>query len=306
MSSFSSFNTVTVLGAGNLGTQIAFRVAYFGYTVISYDIDDAALAAAAGRFDAIAERYAAEVDGATPEKLAAARANITQTADLVAAVATTDLVIEAVPENLELKKSIYAKIGAAAPAHTVFLTNSSSLPPSAMAESTGRPDKFMAFHFANGIHRISVVEVMPTPSTAQETYDAVAEFAPTMGMHPILLHKEQPGYIINTLLIPWLDAAAHLWVKGVADVATVDSTAAMVTGSPQFSPFRVYDTVGFGVAYAISSQSPDPVIQKFAAILKERFIDQGKVGVETHEGFYHYGADGQPTGLTEAAKKPIE
>ena len=296
-----AINNVTVLGAGNLGAQIAFRAAYFGKNVTSYDINEEALAAAKGRFEMIAENYKRDVE-ATDEQVAAAFEHLTQSSDLLAAVADADLVIEAIPEVLELKRKTFTQIKDVLKPEAILVSNSSTLPPSVMVEFTGRPEKFMNFHFANDIHVMNIVEVMPHKGTSKETYDAVAGFAPEMGMRPILLKKEQPGYIINTLLVPWLEAGAELWVKGIADVATIDGTAAGITNSPRFAPFRTYDIVGAGVAYAVSSMNPDPVMQEFARRLKEDFIDKGKLGVETKEGFYVYGDDGEVLGLSEQAK----
>ena len=295
---------VTVLGAGNLGAQIAFRVAYHGFDTTSYDISDEALQGARGRFESIADNYAKDLPGVSKEDARKAFDHLTQTSDLAEAVKDADLIIEAVPEHLALKQETYSKIKDLLKPDAIVVSNSSTLLPSDMAEYTGRPEKFMSYHFANAIHVMNIVETMPHPGTSAETREAVIAFAPQMGMVPVILEKEQPGYVINSLLVPWLVNGAELWVKGVATIESIDGVAAVITQSnnASFAPFRMFDFVGFGVAQALFSQSPDPVAQEFASRLKEDFIDKGKLGVETREGFYHYDEQGNATGLTDAAK----
>ena len=143
--------TVTVLGTGVLGSQIAYQIAYSGFDVVAYDVNEQALTAAKKRFATLAATYKDEVKGAADGKADAALKRITPQMDVGRAVANADLVIEAVPENLELKRDIYRKIGKASPAKTIFATNTSTLLPSDLMESTGRPERFLALHFANQI-----------------------------------------------------------------------------------------------------------------------------------------------------------
>ncbi|WP_367657423.1 3-hydroxyacyl-CoA dehydrogenase NAD-binding domain-containing protein [Clavibacter michiganensis] len=184
---------VTVLGAGVLGAQIAFQAANHGKTVTAYDVDDAALEAARGRLDAIVAQYVGETGEDSRESATAAAAGITLTSDLAASVADADLVIEAVPERLDLKQDVYRRIAEAAPERTVFATNSSTLLPSDIADSTGRPDRFLALHFANHVWRQNTAEIMGTERTSPEVFDRVVAFAEEIGMVPIPLKKEQPG-----------------------------------------------------------------------------------------------------------------
>lgn len=284
-----AFANVTVLGAGVLGAQIAFQAANHGKTVTAYDVDDAALEAARGRLDAIVAQYVGETGEDSRESATSAAAGITLTSDLAVAVADADLVIEAVPESLELKQDVYRRIAEAAPERTVFATNSSTLLPSAIADATGRPDRFLALHFANHVWRQNTAEIMGTPATSPEVFDRVVAFAEEIGMVPIPLKKEQPGYVLNSLLVPLLNAASQLYVDGVADVETIDKTWRIGTGAPA-GPFQIFDVVGLTTAYNISSVSQSPKQRAFAALIKERFIDQGKLGVATGEGFYRYTA----------------
>lgn len=278
---------ITVLGTGVLGSQIAFQTAFHGFDVVAYDVDQPALDRAAERFRGLATRYASEgVEGAADGGAEAAIGRIRLSSDLADAVATADLVIEAVPENLELKQDIYRRLSSAAPETTVFATNSSTLLPSALAESTGRPDRFLALHFANEIWSHNTAEIMGTPATDPAVYQHVVEFAGRIGMVPIEIKKEKAGYLLNSLLVPFLQAAGELLVDGIAEPEAIDATWRIGTGAPA-GPFEIYDIVGLTTAYNISRMG-DEKQQAFADLLKERYIDQGKLGVATGEGFYTY------------------
>jgi 3-hydroxyacyl-CoA dehydrogenase len=138
----SSFNQVTVLGAGVLGAQISFQIAYRGFEVTTYEVSDAALKQSRQRFKGIAAVYPTEVEGATAAAAQETVERIRFTTQLASAVQGADLVIEAVPESLELKRDVFARIAASAPPAAVFVTNSSTLVPSELMDSTGRPDRF--------------------------------------------------------------------------------------------------------------------------------------------------------------------
>lgn len=124
-----------------------------------------------------------------------------------------------------------------------------------------------------------------------EVFEEVIEFAKAIGMVPLPLHKEQPGYILNSLLVPLLDAAQMLLLKGVADTETIDKTWMVATGAP-LGPFAILDVVGINTAYNISlakaKATDDPEVEKLANLLKTEYIDKGKIGREAGEGFYKY------------------
>ena len=281
----SNIQHVTVLGTGVLGSQIAFQAAFHGKTVTGYDINPDAVAAGKARAEALVARYAAFFPG-SEDKARAAFESMTFTDDLAEAVKDADLVIEAVPEKLEIQQDTYAKLSAVAPAKTIFATNSSTLLPSAIVDATDRPEKFLALHFANEIWAHNTAEVMPTPATSPEAMSEVEAYASETGMVPIVLKKEKAGYLLNSLLVPWLDAAAGLWAGDYADPETIDKTWKLATGAP-LGPFQVFDVVGLTTAYNITSTNPEPAHQAVAAKLKE-MIDAGKMGVATGEGFYKY------------------
>ncbi|WP_223586512.1 3-hydroxyacyl-CoA dehydrogenase [Microbacterium sp. OVT16B] len=278
---------ITVLGTGVLGSQIAFQTAFHGFDVVAYDIDQPALDRAADRFRGLAARYTADgVAGAADGGAEAAISRIRLSSDLADAARDADLIIEAVPENLELKQGIYRTLAETAPAKTIFATNSSTLLPSDIVDSTGRPDRFLALHFANEIWAHNTAEVMGTPATDPAVYAEVVEFAAQIGMVPIEIKKEKAGYLLNSLLVPFLQAGAELLIDGIAEPAAIDATWRIGTGAPK-GPFEIYDIVGLTTAYNISRMGGEKQ-QRFADLLKEQYIDKGKLGIATGEGFYTY------------------
>lgn len=277
---------VTVLGTGVLGSQIAYQTAFSGFDVVAYDISDAALETAKQRFAGLAETYVAEGVAGAVDGAQAALARITYSADLGRAVANADLVIEAIPEQLALKQSTYEQLAALAPERTIFATNSSTLLPSDLAPFTGRADRFLALHFANRVWAHNTAEVMGTEATDPAVFATVAAFAGEIGMVPIEIKKEKAGYLLNSLLVPFLSAAGELLVDGIAEPDAIDKTWRIGTGAPM-GPFQIYDIVGLTTAYNIS-KAGGPKQQAFADLIKERYIDQGKLGVATGEGFYTY------------------
>ncbi|MFI6773080.1 3-hydroxyacyl-CoA dehydrogenase [Nocardia sp. NPDC050412] len=277
---------VTVLGTGVLGSQIAFQTAFHGFDVTAYDISEEAIAGARDRFAKLAATYRIEVPGGD-SKAEKTEAGIVSTTDLAAAVQDADLVIEAVPEVLTIKEQTYRQLGELAPAKTIFATNSSTLLPSDMKDYTGRPDKFLALHFANLVWRYNTAEVMGTAETDPQVFRAVVEFATAIGMEPIELHKEKAGYVLNSLLVPLLNAAMALGAGGFAEPEAVDKTWRIGTGAP-VGPFQMLDIIGLTTPYNILVNSEDG--QELAAWLKTNYIDKGKLGIATGEGFYKYSA----------------
>ena len=221
----------------------------------------------------------------------AALNNITFTLSYEEAARDCDLVIEAIAENPEEKIAFYTELAKHLPEKTIIATNSSTMLPSAFAQHAGRPEKYLALHFANEIWRNNTAEVMGHPETSKQAYDDVAEFAETNSMIPLKLQKEQPGYILNSLLVPFLSAAEALLATGVAGCETIDKTWMLATGVP-LGPFRILDIVGLTTAYSIGimdprSKDPSTVQGKVVALLKG-YIDEGETGVNAGEGFYKY------------------
>ncbi|WP_299069198.1 3-hydroxyacyl-CoA dehydrogenase [uncultured Psychrobacter sp.] len=285
-----TYKNVTVAGSGVLGYQIAFQAAYHGFNVIVYDISDEVLEQAKSKFNWMCKAFRKDLR-ATQEQLDTAFDNLSYTSDLAEAVKDADLMIEAIPEIPEIKVEFYEKLANLAPEKTVFATNTSTLLPSQFAESTGRPAQFLALHFANKIWMHNVAEIMGHPRTDPKVFDEVVAFATNIGMVPMPLYKEQPGYIMNSLLAPFIDAGLQLLAKEVADPHTIDKTWMIVTGAP-VGPFGILDTIGINTAYNITKMSAErtqsPVRFKAVKYLKEQLIDQNKLGAATGEGFYSY------------------
>ncbi|QCR34114.1 3-hydroxyacyl-CoA dehydrogenase [Lysinibacillus sp. SGAir0095] len=283
-----NLQNVSVAGSGVLGSQIAFQTAFFGYAVTVYDINDQALESAKERFTKLKGIYGEYFNDA--EKAEAAFNRLVYSSDLAEAVKEADLIIEAVPEVPEIKINFYKNLSEVAPEKTIFASNSSTMLPSQFAEFTGRPEKFLALHFANEIWKNNTAEVMGHVGTDAKNADIVEEFARSIGMIPFRLHKEQPGYILNSLLVPFLDAAMNLWVKEVADPHTIDKNWMISTGAPT-GPFAILDVVGMATPYNLSLAKAEkgvPFAKEIAEKIKAEYIDQGKMGVSSGEGFYKY------------------
>ena len=314
------FKKVVVVGGGVLGSQIAYQVAYKGFDVTVWLRTEASIDRARPKFARWHETYKKDLDAVKPligtetkmyprgliEDLAAltvekieelkaqadtAYENLNYELDMATAMADADLVIESLSEDPKAKIAFYEKMAPLLPEKTVVVTNSSTMVPSTFASYTGRPEKYLALHFANEIWKNNTAEIMGHPGTDQAYYDQVVAFAKEIGMIPLCLKKEQPGYILNSLLVPFLNAGQALYANDVADPQTIDLTWMLGTGAP-LGPFRILDIVGLDTAYNIvmmspDAQNPDTLPGKIAKRLKEH-IDAGKKGVATGEGFYKY------------------
>lgn len=284
-----NYKHITVAGCGVLGSQIAFQTAYSGFQVSVYDINDEAIAQGKKRIEWLKERYKEDLD-ASDNELEATVDRLSFHSDLKEATKEADLVIESVPEVLEIKQDFYRQLSEVAPEKTVFASNSSTMIPSQLINYIDRPEKFLMLHFANQIWLNNIAEVMKHERTDQAVFDEVLAFAKAIHMIPLPIYKEQPGYILNTLLVPFLDAALYLLVKEIADIETIDKTWMAGTGAPQ-GPFAILDVVGLRTVYNLveaKAKKGDQNSKEIATYLKENYIDQGKLGVETGQGFYQY------------------
>ncbi len=278
---------VTVVGAGVLGSQIAFQAAFFGFKVTLYDINDEAVKAGQEKLQKLVPIYA---DYFNNEKLAQETLNkIKITSDLEASLKDSDLMIEAIPELFNIKVDFYKSVANLAPEKTIFATNSSTMMPSQFREYTGREEKFLALHFANEVWKNNTGEVMGHDRTHEQYVQDVLTFAAEIGMIPIHVKKEQPGYVLNSLLVPLLQAAEQLYAHGIADIETIDRTWMAATGAP-LGPFAILDVVGLNTAYniATASASANPAMHAVAEMLKKDYVDKGNLGTSTGEGFYKY------------------
>lgn len=281
------YKNITVAGSGVLGSQIAFQTAFHGYNVSVYDINDGAIEKAKERLNGLKDVYGKYFKD--EEKAAAALERFTFSTSLKEAVKDADLIIEAVPELEKIKINFYNELATVAPEKTVFASNSSTMVPSQFAKYTGRPEKFLALHFANEVWKNNTAEVMGHPGTDKKYEEQVLEFAKSIGMVALHILKEQPGYILNSLLVPLLSAAQGLYAKGIAEPETIDKTWMIATGAP-LGPFGILDVVGIQTAYNIvaTDAKTNPALQPIADLLKTEFLDKGKTGQGSGEGFYKY------------------
>ena len=314
---------VTVLGGGVLGTQIGLMCAYYGYDTTFWLRSEGSI----GRTQPKIERYSALMledlqkamalvgnpmgsflyprglvknwAGATAESLKALyeegsrnlKEKIHLELDKREAVKDAYIVIESMSEDPKAKIEVYTQFKDVLDEDTILVTNSSTLLPSMFAEYTGRPEKYLSLHFANTIWKNNTAEVMGHPGTEQTYYDEVVKFAESIGMVPLQLHKEQPGYILNSMLVPFLSAAQALWANGVADPETIDKTWELATSAPA-GPFKILDIVGLETAYNINQMKPaaqqeGTLENRMGKLLKEK-IDRGETGVNAGKGFYDY------------------
>jgi 3-hydroxybutyryl-CoA dehydrogenase len=279
---------VLIVGAGTMGQEIGLQCAMYGYDVTLYDIAPEMLEKATERLRSILARLVAEghlVQG----QVDAILARITTTTDPKAA-AEADLLSESVPEDPELKAKVFAQFNELCPAHTIFTTNTSSLAPSMFAEATGRPAQFAALHFHHEVWVSNVVDIMPHPGTAEETVELLYAFAKRIGQIPILLRKENYGYVFNAMFNELNTAAVSLVVNGVASIEDVDRAWIGVMKMP-LGPFGWLDGIGLDTCWKITEYWAktlgDEQLQKNSDFFKE-YVDKGYLGVKSGRGFYVY------------------
>ena len=280
---------VTVAGSGVLGSQIAFQTAFMGFEVSVYDINDEAVEKGKERVKVLQKRYQ-DADYGTKEEVEAAWSRMSFHTDLAKAVENADLIIEAVPELIDIKKDFYSKLAKVAKEKTIFASNSSTMIPSQLVEFTGRPEKYLHLHFANEIWKLNIAEIMKHENTSPEIFEAVIEFAKDIAMVPIPLHKEQPGYVLNTLLVPHFKAAIQMAAYGITDPHTIDKTWMISTGTP-LGPFAFLDIVGPNTPYNLFNawgEEGDELSAKAAKWIKAEFLDKDRMGTSNGKGVYEY------------------
>ena len=283
-----NFKNVTVAGSGVLGYQIAFQTAFHGFKVSVYDINDDVLAKVKAKFFELSECYKHDLN-ATQEQLDNTFNNLSYCSNLAEAVKDADLVIEAVPEDVGIKTEFYKQLSQVAPEKTIFATNTSTMLPSQFKDLTGRPEKFVALHFANKIWVNNMAEIMGHAETDKKVFDDLVEFAKAISMLALPIYKEQPGHLLNSMLVPFLISATELWVKEVSDPEMIDKAWMKSFGSP-LGPFAILDIIGINTVYNVAKLNVDtnpnmaPLLEKLDA----EFIRPGYLGMFSGKGFYNY------------------
>lgn len=312
------FKNIVVAGGGVLGSQIAFQAAYCGFDVTIWLRSEGSITRTQPKLDHLREVYAETIrkmatpEGQTPDSWAngiadyenfdeekcLARVEKAYTGlklelDMQKAVADADLIIESMAENEQDKIAFYKKLAPLMPKKTILATNSSTLLPSKFAKYTGRPEKYLSLHFANSIWKNNMAEVMAQDKTDSKYFDQVVEYAKEMRMIPLPVRKEKSGYLLNSMLVPFLFSGMDLYVNGISDPESIDKAWTLGTGAPK-GPFQILDTVGLTTAYNIVKmyvKVPSflaPYNFKGMEKMLKKYIDEGKLGMSSGEGFYKY------------------
>jgi enoyl-CoA hydratase/3-hydroxyacyl-CoA dehydrogenase len=285
-----SIKNITVLGSGIMGHGIAQVAATAGYNIVLRDIEQKFL-------DKAMEKIKWSLDKlATKEKITQQEADsiysrITPVVDLKEAVKDAELVIEVVPEIMELKKKVYAELDSVAGPDVIFASNTSTLPITEIANTTTRPEKFIGIHFFNPPQLMKLVEIIPGEKTSQEITDMTQEFVKSVNKTAVLCRKDVPGFIINRLFIPMVHEACYVQDRTGASLEEIDSAVKFKLGFPM-GIFELADFTGMDVIHKATVEMhlrdkkvilPHPTIEKM--------FDEKKLGQKSGEGFYKYSDD---------------
>ena len=297
-------NTITVLGAGNMGHGIAEVAALAGYTVVLRDINEEFVQNGYDQIEWSLGKLA-EKEQISEEKADETLDRITPVVPVKEAVAGADVVIEAVPEVMGIKKEVYAELEEHAPERTIFATNTSSLSITELSEVTDRPTQFCGMHFFNPPIRMPLVEVISGEHSSDETLDTIEALASEMDKTPVRVHKDSPGFIVNRILVPLMNEAAWIVEDGSATVAEVDSTTKFDMGLPMGS-FELADQVGIDVGYHVLDYMHDVLGDAYRPCpLLESKVDAEELGKKTGSGFYDYENSGAEI-PSDAGREDIE
>ncbi len=282
----SQIATVSVIGAGTLGAQIAAMAAASGRTVLIYDALEGAAEAALIRLRLLLEPVIQAGD--LEWDLDAVLGRIQPVTTLAECVSPADLVIEAVREDLDIKKTVFRHIGEINP-HVLLATNSSSIASSELADAVADPGKFVNMHFFSSFWNRAMVELMGCGQTTPETMATLAEFGNSLGLFTAIVNGDSKGFIVNRIWRAVKRESLRVVDEGVADAETVDRLWAMFWGS-ELGPFGMMDEVGLNVVADIEESyiaiSPDPT--DVTNLTLQRMVNTGELGRKSGQGFYRY------------------
>jgi len=282
-----NLKNITVLGSGIMGHGIAQVSATAGYNVVLRDIEQ-------GFLDKAMEKIKWSLDKlVTKEKISQQEADsiysrITPIVNLAEAVKDAQLVIEVVPEIMELKKKVYAELDAVADKNVIFASNTSTLPITEIANTTIRPEKFIGIHFFNPPQLMKLVEVIPGEKTSHEILDLTLEYVKSVKKESVICRRDVPGFIINRLFIPMVHEACYMMDRTGATMTEIDSAVKFKLGFPM-GIFELADFTGMDVIHKATVEMylrdkkvilPHPTIEKM--------FDVKKLGQKSGEGFYKY------------------
>jgi enoyl-CoA hydratase/3-hydroxyacyl-CoA dehydrogenase len=286
----TTINKITVLGSGVMGHGIAQVAATVGYNVVLRDIEQSFLDNAMKKIQWSLGKMVEK------QKLSQGDADsiygrITPVVDLKEALKGTDLLVEAVPEDMELKKKVYTEVDMYAEDKTLYASNTSTLPIGEMALLTSRPSRFIGLHFFNPPQLMPLVEVIPGHLTSSETVNSSLDLIRNIGKEPVLCKKDVVGFIVNRIFIPLIHEAAYCLDRDKAEMTQIDSAVKFKMAFPM-GIFELADYTGLDVVFKASKEmvsrdkkviNPHPLIEKL--------YSEKKLGQKSGSGFYNYGSD---------------
>ena len=277
---------VGVVGSGLMGSGITQVCAQSGYRVIVLEINNELLNKGLTSISSSLTRNVKKgrVSQAEKEATLARIKGTTNTKDL----GDCDLVIEAVIENLDLKKKIFAELDKICPKHTILATNTSCLSIIDMAQETTRPEKVLGMHFFNPVPLMKLLEIVRTIATSDETLEVGKEFGKSIGK-TIIIAPDTPGFIVNRLLMPFMNSALRMLEAGLATKEDIDTGVRLGLGHPM-GPLALADLVGMDtslyIANAIYEELKDPLYAP--PVILKKMVTAGWLGRKTGKGFYKY------------------
>ncbi len=281
---------ITVLGSGVMGHGIAQVSATAGYNVVLRDIKQEFLDKAMEKIKWSLDKLVSK-EKISKDEGDSIFARIKPVVDLAEAVKDAELVIEVVPEIMDLKKTVYAELDKVAAPEVIFASNTSTLPITEIANTTSRPEKFIGIHFFNPPQLMKLVEVIPGEKTAQEITDFTQDYVKSVNKVAVLCRKDVPGFIINRLFIPMVHEACFVKDRTGATLEEIDSAVKFKLGFPM-GIFELADFTGMDVIHKATVEmhlrdkkviNPHPLVEKM--------FDEKKLGQKSGEGFYKYSDD---------------
>ncbi|EFA08151.1 hydroxyacyl-coenzyme A dehydrogenase, mitochondrial [Tribolium castaneum] len=284
---------VTVIGGGLMGSGIAQVAAQTGHNVtiveVNPDLIKKAEDSIAKNLVRVAKKLHKDDPQAANKFVSESQARIKGCTDIAEAVKDSDLVVEAIVENMDVKHKLFKNLDEVAPPKTMFASNTSSLSITEIASVTKRKDRFGGLHFFNPVPVMKLLEVVRTPETSQETYEAFMAWGKAVGKTCVTC-KDTPGFIVNRLLVPYIAEAIRMMERGDASPRDIDTAMKLGAGYPM-GPIELADYVGHDTSHAIMQgwhkKFPDnPLFKPNESV--QKLIDEKKLGVKTGEGFYKY------------------
>lgn len=282
--------TVAVLGAGDMGHGIAELAALSGFEVRLRDVDQAALDRAMAKVRASLDKLVAR-QRATREQADAALARLRATTDLRAAVGAVDLVIEAVPEDLDLKQRVFAEVEQAAPEDAVLATNTSAIRIREVGSKLREPGRLVGMHFFNPVMVMDLVEIIPSPATRIDVVRAAESVAKRLGKTFVTLRADTPGFVTSRLVGTWVGAAVLCEEHKLGTREEIDAALRFKAGFPM-GPFELADYTGLDVGVHASESIASRLGASYRAGASMRqLVEEGKLGKKTGQGFYAWSGD---------------